>query len=65
VRRAYQIRYGDGVNVPDLIRRGMSQKLGDQINAVRGSIRVKKIHDEQFRAGGFNPRPMKLADHYL
>jgi hypothetical protein len=65
VRKAYQRKYGDDVNVPELIRKGMSQELADKILAVRGNIRVKKIHDEQFKAGGFNPRPIKYAHHYL
>jgi hypothetical protein len=65
VRRAYQRKYGNDVDVPEMIRKGMSQELADKILAVRGSIRVKKIHDEQFKAGGFNPRPIKYANHYL
>jgi hypothetical protein len=65
VRKAYKRKYGDDVNVPELIRRGMSQKLADEIKAVRGSIRVKKAHEEQFHAGGFNPRPIKYDHHYL
>ena len=65
VRKAYKNKYGDDVNVPELIRKGMSQDLADKIAEVRGSIRVKKIHDQDFKAGGFNPRPIKYADHYL
>jgi hypothetical protein len=65
VRKAYKRKYGDDVNVPELIRRGMSEELEKQINAVRGSIRVKKIKNEQFHAGGFNPRPVKFAKKYL
>lgn len=65
VRKAYQRKYGGDVNVPDLIRKGMSQQLADKIAAVRGSVRVKKIHEEQFKAGGFNPRPIKYNHHYL
>jgi hypothetical protein len=65
VRKAYQKKYGADVNVPELIRKGMSKELADRIAEVRGSIRVKKIHDEGFHAGGFNPRPVKFAHHYL
>jgi hypothetical protein len=65
VRKAYQRKNGNDVNVPELIRRGMSQELANKIIAVRGSIRVKKIHDEEFKAGGFNPRPVKYAHSYL
>ena len=65
VRKAYKKKYGDDVDVPELIRKGMSQELADKISEVRGSIRVKKIHDEAFHAGGFNPRPIKFAHHYL
>ena len=48
-----------------MIRKGMSKELEKKIQEVRGSIRVKKIHDENFSAGGFNPRPMKLKGFYL
>ncbi len=65
VRKAYKKRYGDEEGVPELIRKGMSQKLAEKIAGVRGTARVKKIHDEAFRAGGFNPRPIKFAHHYL
>lgn len=65
VRKAYKRKYGEDVNVPELIRRGMSQELADRIADVRGSIRVKEIHEEQFKAGGFNPRPIKYNHHYL
>ena len=59
VRKAYKRKYGDDVNVPELIARGMSQELADKLTEIRGSVRLKKIHDEQFHAGGFNPRPIK------
>jgi len=65
VRKAYKRKYGDDVDVPELIRRGMSQELADKIAEVRGSIRVQKAHEEQFHAGGFNPRPIKFSKHYL
>jgi hypothetical protein len=65
VRQAYKLKYGTDTNVPELIRKGMSEKLAEMIAAVRGSIRVKKIHEEQFKAGGFNPRPVKYNHHYL
>jgi len=59
------MRLDSYVNVPELIRKGMSEQLAAKINEVRGTIRVKKIHDEQFHAGGFNPRPIKYNHHYL
>lgn len=65
VRMAYKKKYGDDVNVPELIRRGMSQELADKVKEVRGSVRVKGIKDENFHAGGFNPRPVKYSHHYL
>ena len=65
VRKAYKKKYGDDVDVPELIRKGMSQELADKIAEVRGSIRVQKAHEEQFHAGGFNPRPIKFSHHYL
>lgn len=65
VRRAYQHKYGDDVDVPEIIRKGMSDELAKRIQAVRGSIRVKSIHDEGFHAGGFNPRPIKYQHDYL
>jgi len=65
VRKAYKRKYGDDADVPELIRKGMSQELAQKIADVRGSIRVKRIHDEQFHAGGFNPRPIKFSSHYL
>lgn len=65
VRKAYKLKYGINTNVPELIRKGMSEELAKMIAAVRGSIRVKKIHEEQFKAGGFNPRPVKYNHHYL
>ena len=39
VRKAYKRKYGDDVDVPELIRKGMSQELADKIAEVRGSIR--------------------------
>jgi len=65
VRKAYMDKYGNDINVPELIRKGMSQELADKLAEVKGSIRVKKIHAEQFQAGGFNPRPIKYDHHYL
>jgi len=65
VRKAYKRKYGDDASVPEIIRKGMSPELEEQIKEVRGSISVKKIHDENFHAGGFNPRPIKYAGHYL
>jgi hypothetical protein len=65
VRKAYKLKYGEDVDVPELIRKGMSQELANKIAAVRGSIRVKKIQDQEFHAGGFNPRPIKFDHHYL
>jgi hypothetical protein len=65
VRKAYEKKYGEDVNAPELIRKGMSKELAAKIAEVRGSIRVKKAHEEQFSAGGFNPRPIKYNHHYL
>jgi hypothetical protein len=65
VRKAYKRKYGNDVNVPELIKRGMSQELADAIAEVRGSVRVKKAHEQDFHAGGFNPRPIKYLHHYL
>jgi len=65
VRKAYQKKYGVDVNVPELIRKGMSQELADKIAEVRGSVRVKEANEEQFKAGGFNPRPVKYRRRYL
>ena len=53
VRKAYKLKYGDDADVPSLIHKGMSKELEKRIKEVRGSIRVKKIHDEGFHAGGF------------
>jgi hypothetical protein len=64
VRKAYKKKFDDDVDVPQLIRKGMSDQLAEQLKEVRASVRVKNIHDENFHAGGFNPRPMKLAGSY-
>ena len=64
VRKAYINKYGEDVDVPALIRRGMSKELEEKIKEVRGSVRVKKIHDENFHAGGFNPRPVKQEEKH-
>jgi len=65
VRKAYKNKYGEGVDVPELIRKGMSDELATKIEEVRGSIRVKADHDENFHTGGFNPRPVKYQGLYL
>jgi hypothetical protein len=65
VRKAYKKKYGDDVNVPELIRKGMSKELSDKLADVRATLHVKKAKDEDFRAGGFNPRPVKYNHHYL
>jgi hypothetical protein len=65
VRKAYRKRYGDSVNVPELIRKGMSEELQKRIAEVRGSIRVKEGKLQGFSAGGFNPRPIKYNHRYL
>ena len=59
VRKAYQRKYGEDVNVPEMIRKGMSKELEEALTAVRGSVRVKEAGAGQFNAGGFNPRPVK------
>ena len=65
MRKAYEHKYGPDVDVTELIRKGMSKELDEKIKEVRGTIRVKRIHDEQFHTGGFNPRPIKFSNHYL
>jgi hypothetical protein len=65
VRMAYKRKFGKDVDVPEIIRKGMSKKLADKIAQVRGSIRVRNAHAEQFKKGGFNARPIKFAGHYL
>lgn len=65
VRRAYKRKYGDDADVPELVRKGMSEKLSKLIEEVRGSIRVNEAHAEQFAAGGFNARPVKYNGSYL
>ena len=65
VRKAYLKKYGEDADVPELIRRGMSDELAKQIKDVRGSVRLKKVHGENFHAGGFNPRPKKLHGYRL
>jgi len=64
VRKAYKDKYGRDANVPELIRKGMSDELARKIAEVRGSIRVRKAGEQDFHTGGFNPRPMKLCGRY-
>ncbi|MBZ5582088.1 MAG: hypothetical protein LAQ30_07750 [Acidobacteriia bacterium] len=64
VRKAYKNKYGHDKNVPELIRRGMSDELAKKIAEVRGSIRVRRAHEQHFKTGGFNPRPVKLCGCY-
>lgn len=60
VRRAYE-KHGDvppGTDIPKLILSGTSEKLREALKKVRVD------YGKQFQAGGFNPRPMKLAGKY-
>jgi hypothetical protein len=59
VRKAYKRKYGEKADVPKIIKKGMSEELAEKLDAVRASLKVKKVHAESFRAGGFNPRPIK------
>jgi hypothetical protein len=58
VRKSYQNKLGDTVNIPKLIKSGMSEKLQKALKQVRVD------HGKHFQSGGFNPRPMKLAGKY-
>jgi hypothetical protein len=65
VRKAYKLKFGGGFNVPETIRKGKSEQLIKKLNEVRESARVKKIHDENFSAGGFDARPQRYNEKYL
>jgi hypothetical protein len=58
VRKAYEKKLGDGVDIPKLIKAGMSEKLQKALKQVRLD------YGQEFSAGGFNPRPMKLNGLY-
>jgi hypothetical protein len=58
VRKAYQNLLGDEVDIPKLIKSGMSEKLKAALQ------QVKIDYGEHFRYGGFNPRPMKMSGGY-
>ena len=58
VRKGYEKQLGQGVDVPKLIKSQMSERLKTALNQVRLD------YGKQFQAGGFNPRPMKLAGAY-
>jgi hypothetical protein len=64
VRKALKRMYGDDANVPERIRKGMSEELARKIEEVRGSARVRGAQAENFTTGGFNPRPTKLNGRY-
>jgi hypothetical protein len=58
VRKAYFLKLGDDVDVPELIKKGMTPKLAEALRKVRTSYK------KSFKAGGFNPRPIKLLGKY-
>lgn len=58
VRKAYEQKLGDKVDLPKLIKAGMSAKLRDALKLVRVD------YGQHFQSGGFNPRPMKLSGKY-
>lgn len=58
VRKAYRKKLGEDANVPQLIRASMSPAL------IQALAKVKVSYQKRFKAGGFNPRPMKLGGKY-
>ena len=58
VRKAYEMKLGDQVDIPKLIKSQMSEELKKALK------QVKLDYGESFKAGGFNPRPMKLSGGY-
>ena len=59
VRKAYENKLGEKVDIPKLIKAGMSEKLQKALKRVRVDF------GKEFKRGGFNPRPMKLAGYRL
>lgn len=58
VRRSYERRLGSGADIPAVIRAGTSAELRAALQQVRLKAGM------QFKAGGFNPRPMKTPGGY-
>ncbi len=58
MRRGYQKKYGKDVDIPKLISSQMSEKLRAALKQVRLD------YGHEFKAGGFNPRPMKMKGNY-
>jgi len=59
VRKAYEKKLGDKVDIPKLINSQMSEKLKKALK------QVKLDYGKSFQAGGFNPRPMKMNGYRL
>ena len=59
VRKAYEKKLGDKVDIPKLIKSQMSEKLKKALK------QVKLDYGKSFQAGGFNPRPMKLQGYRM
>lgn len=59
VRKAYEKKLGDKVDVPKLIKSMMSESLKTAL------AKVKVDYGKEFQYGGFNPRPMKLEGYRL
>jgi hypothetical protein len=57
-RRAYENVVPAGTNIPALINAGNSKKLEEALKKVRAD------YGKPFKAGGFNPRPIKTPDGY-
>jgi hypothetical protein len=57
-RRAYENAVPAGVDIPTLIKAGMSQKLRDALRAVQVG------YGKNFNPEGFNPRPIKTTRGY-
>lgn len=59
VRKAYEKKLGDKVDIPKLINSQMSEKLKAALK------QVKLDYGKNFQSGGFNPRPMKMNGYRL
>jgi hypothetical protein len=59
VRKAYEKKLGDKVDIPKLIKSMMSESLKTAL------AKVKVDYGKEFQYGGFNPRPMKLEGYRL
>jgi hypothetical protein len=59
VRKAYEKKLGDKVDIPKLIKSQMSEKLKKALK------QVKLDYGKSFQSGGFNPRPMKKNGYRL